>query len=65
MIPPLKQGIKLKRPYVNLNSENIVRELLGALNDSLDKFTNLKGVVGIILDGDCQEGMVIFFQKLM
>lgn len=55
----------MKRPYVNLNSENIVRELLGALNESLDKFTNLKGVVGIILDGDCQEGMVIFFQKLM
>lgn len=51
MIPPLKQGIKMKRPYVNLNSENTVSELLGALNESLDKFTNLKGVVGIILDG--------------
>lgn len=41
--PPLKQGIKMKRPYVNLNSENIVNELLGALNESLDKFSNLKG----------------------
>lgn len=41
--PPLKQGIKMKRPYVNLNNENIVSELLGALNESLDKFSNLKG----------------------
>ena len=46
----------MKRPYVNLNSENIVSELLGALHKSLDKFTSLKGVVGIILDGGLSRG---------
>ena len=64
MNPPLKQGIKMKRPYVNLNSENIVSELLGALNESLDKFTNLKGVVGIILDGGLSRGYGDFLSEI-
>ena len=38
------------RPYVQLSSENIGRDLLNALNKSLDKFISLDGVIGIILE---------------
>jgi len=46
----------MKRPYVNLNSANIITELLTALNKSLDRFTALNDVVGIILDGGLSRG---------
>ena len=46
----------MERPSVKLNSKNIVDELLEALNKSLYKFTDLKGVVGIILDGGLSRG---------
>lgn len=40
-----------KRPFVDLQSKNTIDELLSALNMSLSRFTDLKGVVGVILDG--------------
>ena len=46
----------MDRPYVNLNSKNTIQELLTALEKSLDKFTALQGVVGIILNGGLSRG---------
>lgn len=46
----------MKRPYVNLNSQNTIQELLTALNKTLYRFTALNGVIGIILDGGLSRG---------
>lgn len=46
----------MKRPYVDLSSENTVQELLNALNHSLYRFTALDGVAGILLDGGLSRG---------
>ncbi len=46
----------MKRPYVNLSSENTLQESLKALHKSLHKFIGLNGVVGIILDGGLSRG---------
>lgn len=54
----------MKRPYVNLNSQNTVQELLSALNKSLNRFTTLNGVVGIILDGGLSRGYGDFLSEI-
>ncbi len=46
----------MERPRVNLGSPNMVKELLNALCNSLQKFTSLDGVVGVILDGGLSRG---------
>ena len=46
----------MKRPYVNLSSENTIQKMLDALNASLKTFTALNGVVGIILNGGLSRG---------
>jgi len=46
----------MKRPYVNLDSKNTVQEMIDALNNSLDMFTALDGVVGITLNGGLSRG---------
>lgn len=46
----------MERPYVNLSSENTAGKLLDALHQSLHRFTALRGVVGIILDGGLSRG---------
>ena len=46
----------MERPYVNLNSENTIQEMLGALNKTLPLFTGLDGVVGITLNGGLSRG---------
>jgi hypothetical protein len=46
----------MSRPYVNLQSENIIEELLSALDKSLYKFTALDGIVGITLNGGLSRG---------
>ncbi len=46
----------MKRPYVKLSSQNTLQELLKALYKSLHKFTDLNGMVGIILDGGLSRG---------
>ena len=43
----------MERPRVQLKSTNIVKELRCALNNSLHRFLEMEGVVGIILDGGC------------
>ncbi|HEX2946500.1 MAG TPA: hypothetical protein VHT96_11155 [Clostridia bacterium] len=46
----------MSRPFVNLESENIVDKLLSELNKSLDKILYFKGIVGVILDGGLSRG---------
>jgi len=46
----------MKRPYVNLNSENTIQKMLDALAKSLKTFTALDGIVGIILNGGLSRG---------
>jgi len=46
----------MERPYVNLNSENMIQKMLEAFNKSLDIFTALDGVVGITLNGGLSRG---------
>lgn len=44
------------RPYIKLDSQNIVHELRNALDNSLYRFTDLPGVVGVLLDGGLSRG---------
>lgn len=46
----------MKRPYVNLNSENTIQKMLESLEKSLDMFTALDGLVGITLNGGLSRG---------
>ena len=46
----------MERPRVQLKSTNIVKELRCALNNSLHRFLEMEGVVGIILDGGLSRG---------
>jgi hypothetical protein len=54
----------MSRPYVDLKSENIIAELLAALNKTLGKFTALNGVVGIILNGGLSRGYGDFLSEI-
>lgn len=46
----------MERPRVQLKSTNIVKELRSALDNSLHRFLEMEGVVGIILDGGLSRG---------
>lgn len=46
----------MNRPYVNLKSENALREMLDALDKQLDMFKALDGLVGITLNGGLSRG---------
>ena len=46
----------MKRPYVNLNSDNTIQKMLDALDKSLYMFTAIDGVAGITLNGGLSRG---------
>ncbi len=46
----------MNRPYVNLNSKNIIENLLAALKKEIEKLKLIVGVVGITLNGGLSRG---------
>lgn len=52
----LKKENYTNRPYVELNSENIVNELLRALDKEIPKIKSIDGVLGITLNGGLSRG---------
>lgn len=54
----------MSRPQVKLDSENIIAKLLEALSKSVDQFTKLNGVVGVILDGGLSRGYGDCFSEI-
>ncbi len=46
----------MSRPYVNLNSNNIIDDLLGVLNLEIDRLKLIDGVAGITLNGGLARG---------
>lgn len=46
----------MSRPFVNIESENIIKELLSELHKNLDKVLSFSGIVGAILDGGLSRG---------
>lgn len=46
----------MARPYVNLKSENILDELMQVLSSNIARYSALKGVVGITLNGGLSRG---------
>lgn len=64
----------MPRPYVHLQTENKLNQLLAALNESLHIFKSLDGIQGILLDGGLSRGygdelseidILIFLEKEM
>lgn len=64
----------MPRPYVHLQTENKLNQLLAKLNESLHIFKSLDGIQGILLDGGLSRGygdelseidVVIFLEKEM
>ncbi len=46
----------MTRPYVNLKSKNIIDEMLQVLNNNLERFIKLEGVIGVTLNGGLSRG---------
>ena len=46
----------MNRPYVKLNSKNIVNELLMALDKEISKIKSIDGILGITLNGGLSRG---------
>lgn len=64
----------MSRPYVHLQTENKLNQLLAELNESLHIFKSLDGIQGILLDGGLSRGyadelseidILIFLEKEM
>lgn len=64
----------MPRPYVHLQTENKLNQLLAKLNESLHIFKSLDGIQGILLDGGLSRGygdelseidILIFLEKAM
>ncbi len=60
----MRNFMEQKRPAVHLQSENTIDELLSALNASLPRFSNLQGVVGVLLDGGLSRGYGDFLSEI-
>lgn len=54
----------MNRPYVNLNSENIIEKLLQALEEELSKFKAIEGIIGITLNGGLARGYADKFSEI-
>ena len=54
----------MNRPFVNIESKNIVDELLNELNKNIDKFLSFGEVVGIILDGGLSRGYADYLSEI-
>lgn len=53
-----------KRPFVNIDGENIIEELLNELNKNMDRFLAFKDIAGIMLDGGLSRGYADFLSEI-
>jgi predicted nucleotidyltransferase len=55
---------KLNRPFVNINQDNIIEELLSELNTSMDIILSFDNIVGVILDGGLSRGYADYLSEI-
>lgn len=54
----------MKRPYVNLKSENKINDFMLELKNSIKKLKSLEGVIGITLNGGMSRGYVDYLSEI-
>lgn len=54
----------MKRPFVNIDSENNIEELLNELNKCMNKFLAFNDIVGIMLDGGLSRGYSDYLSEI-
>lgn len=54
----------MTRPYVNLKSENKINDFISALQNNINKFESLEGVVGITLNGGMSRGYADYLSEI-
>jgi len=54
----------MKRPYVNLKSENKINDFMLELQNSIKKLKSLEGVIGITLNGGMSRGYVDYLSEI-
>lgn len=57
-------GCKMKRPFVNIESGNIIDGLLSELNRNMDKVLSFGDIVGVILDGGLSRGYADYLSEI-